>query len=225
MAKLFSRWESGLQVTAGTMIGSIMGASGLNAFADRLNSISDNDDYVTAPYISGTSTNFYGANIGTPLATAIKQGVASFNSDDFTVSTGSVALANKTSYWSCNGFNFNALYPDTDDISYGGGIVEASANGIYFCAPISLPNGAVITGAIVYGNAQAAAEWWTLVRVNILTGASSAMSGNIQINTEDITINNATVDNSLYGYCFQTNSLDTGDQIYGGRVTYTTDYI
>ena len=39
MAELFSRWESGLGITAGTMVGSVMGASGLNDYADRLNSL------------------------------------------------------------------------------------------------------------------------------------------------------------------------------------------
>ena len=57
MAELFSRWESGVQVTAGTMVGSVDGASGLNNYSDRLNSISTDDNLVTGSMISGTSTN------------------------------------------------------------------------------------------------------------------------------------------------------------------------
>lgn len=61
MAQLFSRWESGTQVTAGTMVGSVMGASGLNTYADRLNSISDNNNAVTGSMVSGTSSCFVGS--------------------------------------------------------------------------------------------------------------------------------------------------------------------
>jgi len=43
MAQLFSRYASGLQFTAGTMTGSVLGTSGLNVIVDRLNSITSND--------------------------------------------------------------------------------------------------------------------------------------------------------------------------------------
>lgn len=43
MAELFSRYESGAQFTAGAMVGSVVGVSGVNAFVDRLNSITDTD--------------------------------------------------------------------------------------------------------------------------------------------------------------------------------------
>ena len=63
MAQLFSRWESGTQVTAGTMVGSVMGASGLNVYADRLNSITTDNSLITGSMVSGTSTCFIGSNI------------------------------------------------------------------------------------------------------------------------------------------------------------------
>ncbi len=55
--ELFSRYESGLQFTAGTMTGSYNGVSGINPIIDRLNSISTADNLVTGSFISGTSTN------------------------------------------------------------------------------------------------------------------------------------------------------------------------
>ena len=59
MAQLFSRYESGLQLTAGTMTGSIDGTSGLNPLIDRINSISTDNALITGSIISGTSTKIY----------------------------------------------------------------------------------------------------------------------------------------------------------------------
>jgi len=59
MAELFSRYTSGIQFTAGTMIGSISGASGLNPIVDRLNSISTDNNLITGSFISGTNTGIY----------------------------------------------------------------------------------------------------------------------------------------------------------------------
>jgi len=70
MAQLFSRWESGTQVTAGTMVGSVMGESGLNVYADRLNSITTDNNLVTGSMVSGTSTCFIGSNINALNVTA-----------------------------------------------------------------------------------------------------------------------------------------------------------
>jgi hypothetical protein len=84
MAGLFSRYESGLQFTAGEMVGSIMGTSGLNPLVDRLNSIADSDGILSSGCVaydhgaSGTAmvTNIcYGTSItpppasGTPIGT------------------------------------------------------------------------------------------------------------------------------------------------------------
>ena len=48
------------------------------------------------------------------------------------------------------------------------------------------------------------------------------------VNTADtsITAGTETIDNSLYCYFMstRTDEFDTGDEIYGARITYTTDY-
>ena len=123
--------------------------------------------------------------------------------------------------WSCSGANFKAVNPDTNDIAYAYnyGTVTASADGIYLLAPVSLPNGAVISSAEVFGNAGAAAETWRLYRVALSNGASGIL-GTAVINTEDTSISNATVDNDTYGYFFSALSLDTSDAIYGANITY-----
>ena len=61
MAELFARYESGVPLTAGAIVGSATGVSGLNPMVDRLNSISTDDGI-----ISGTSVNIY-ANLLTSI--------------------------------------------------------------------------------------------------------------------------------------------------------------
>ena len=131
-------------------------------------------------------------------------------------------LANKTSYWSCAG---NAFRRQQETVLYNAneGTVAANTNAVYFMAQVSLPNGAIVTGAIVYGDPSASAETWTLRRI-ALSSATVTTLATANIETEDVTINNATIDNSTYGYFIDTSTLDTGDTIRGARITYTTDY-
>lgn len=69
MAQLFSRYESGVQLTAAPMVGSVAGVSGLNPIVDRLNSISTDDNLITGSIISGTNTilNVNSSNFGKEL--------------------------------------------------------------------------------------------------------------------------------------------------------------
>lgn len=69
MAQLFSRYESGLQFTAGAMAGSIAGTSGINPILDRLNSATDTNSAITGSLVSGTSTTIYtsGGNLGNAI--------------------------------------------------------------------------------------------------------------------------------------------------------------
>ncbi len=126
-----------------------------------------------------------------------------------------------TTYWSCPGTAFTPLNPDVDDVYMPGGAAIASENGIAWSAPVSLPHRAIVTGAIIYGNAGAQAETWSLLRRS-LNGTTQVNMANANINTEDTSISNATIDNSAYRYYFYTSSVDDGDTIYGARITYTT---
>jgi len=129
--------------------------------------------------------------------------------------------AGGTKYWSCLGIHFDAKNPDTDAVLKStDGAIQAEADNIFFVAPVFLPNGAVITAAKVFGDVPAEAETWNLYRLTLSTGAVGIM-GTGNINTEDTTILLATVDNSLYSYYFNTTSFDTGDEIWGARITYT----
>ena len=103
MAELFSRYESGVQFTAGAMTGSVSGVSGINPLVDRVNSVAP-----SANTLSGTSVVFYGAhsnltagegidiNGGSVIvgedASTTNKGVASFSSAQFSVSNGAVSI-------------------------------------------------------------------------------------------------------------------------------------
>lgn len=136
--------------------------------------------------------------------------------------SGNKIINTGTYYWSCTGDHFMSGNPDTDQITYGGdsGTVTAQANGINFNASVFLPNGAVVTSVIVYGNAGATAETWELERFTLSSAATATMAS-ANIGTADSSISNATIDNNNYGYHFITTSLDTNDVIYGAKITYT----
>ena len=140
------------------------------------------------------------------------------------VVVGDITSANfgGTQYWSCPGQNFKGRNPDTNDIVYAFDEprVDASADNISFVAPVFLPHGAVVTAVVVFGNAAASAETWTLYRGPLTAGPPSNMA-TANINTEDNSINFATIENNNYAYWIVTSSLDTGDQIFSARITYT----
>ena len=124
------------------------------------------------------------------------------------------------SYWSFKGIAFTSFSPDIDNIAKNDeGIVTASENGKVFLLQVDLPHGAVVTNCIVHGNAAATAESWTLVRHPLDDVAGVNMAG-ANIGTADSSITSPTIDNANFGYLIFTTTLDTGDQIIGGSITY-----
>ena len=129
-----------------------------------------------------------------------------------------------TLYWSCSGTHFIVGIPSLDSMHYNptGGDFFADQVAIFAYASVLLPHGAVVTGAIVYGDAAAVAdESWTMTRVLLTDITSVADMATAAVGTEDITISNATIDNSLYSYFIKTTTIDTNDEIWGARITYT----
>lgn len=128
---------------------------------------------------------------------------------------------NGTLYWSCSGLHFDAINPAVNNVyKMVNGSIKAESDGITFLANVNLPNGATVSGVIVYGNAGAEAETFHLMRIKISDGTYSEMAAQ-NIGTEDITITNPVIDNCLYAYYFYTSSLDTNDAILGAEITYT----
>jgi hypothetical protein len=133
-----------------------------------------------------------------------------------------IALANKTSYWSFSFASINSNTPDVDDVNLSGN--GYTLGGSYILQiPVYLPQGAVVTDCVVYGNVGTEDDTWTLKRQSLSTTTQSDMAS-AAFNTEDSTISNATVDNSTYSYIISSTILIATDEVYGGRITYTTDY-
>jgi len=131
-----------------------------------------------------------------------------------------VGVPSTTHYWSCSGHNFKAGdhggTPDEYSYQSTGAHVIASESSVDFVAPVFLPHGAVITSAIVYGNISD--ETWHLDREALSSGTTYILA-NGNFNSSDSATH--TVNNSSNSYWFYTSSLDSGDEIYGARITYT----
>ena len=125
-----------------------------------------------------------------------------------------------TSYWSCAGNHFDGRDPDIDDIYKDAtGYLDIIGDNIYIRASVDLPNGAIISGAIVYGSAATEDDSWHLRRIT-LSGGTAVILATAVMNTEDTSISYETIDNSLYAYVFSTTGLHTNDRIYGARIIY-----
>ena len=130
--------------------------------------------------------------------------------------------AAKTYYKAVHGADIVPGNPYTDNVNYNNDIINCGADNIYFNIPIDLPHNAIVTAVIVYGNAGATAETYTMYRMNHAgTGANIIVTANI--GTEDVTPDASydNIDNEDYLYVIKTTTLDTGDGIYGARITYT----
>ena len=195
MAELFSQYTSGLQFSAGTITGSVTGASGLNPIVDRLNSIS-NDNGIYSNLGSGTGIDINAGSV--------------------------VALRNKTSYLSLNGTEF---LPTLDDASWTRdttGVFTTDAGIVQAIAPVHLPHGAVVTECIVYSNDST--ETWSLAYHPINSDGTQNFLATANMNTADSSISDPIIDNSTRRYTLKANNQDSGDTIRGALITYTTDY-
>lgn len=128
-----------------------------------------------------------------------------------------------TQYYSIAGALFHARFSDTDNIARSpnaGGGIEDSAGGVIFFAQVNLPHGSVVTACVVYSNSLT--EAWYLRRSLLTNAAATGVIATANMDTEDTTITNATIDNQLYTYNIETQAMDINDIIDGARITYTT---
>lgn len=134
-----------------------------------------------------------------------------------------IGIRSGTHYWSCPGTAFSAGHPDVDDVFYyKDGFIQYDAGlGDEFFAPVvGLPDGAIVTAVIVYGNAGLSDENWFLRRIDISAGTGVTMA-NTACNSEDTSISHATIDNNNYAYMIYTTVISASDRIYGARIRYT----
>ncbi len=125
-----------------------------------------------------------------------------------------------TRYYAVNPAGWTPNNPDIDDVAITKSSAGASEDGKIFHCPVNLPHGAIVTNVIVYGNAGATAESWVLRKVD-LTGIGTTTMASANFDSADSSIVGATIDNSNYTYGFNSTSMDTGDTIFGGTITYT----
>lgn len=116
---------------------------------------------------------------------------------------------------------FLAAAISTNDVVYSAAFLTCNANAITFYGTANLPDNAVILSAIVTGNISD--ETWFLKRIPLdgSEGSSGTTIATGNFNTEVKVTSNSQVDNKNFSYVFQTSSLDTGNRIFGGRITYT----
>lgn len=142
-------------------------------------------------------------------------------------STVTIALANKTSYLSIAAHAFLPRAPNSDTFQYSvtNGILTVTGGAVSdeYGASVNLPHGSIVTDVILWGNISD--ETWFLRREEVASGAAGETMATAVFNTEDSSISNATINNSTHRYWLATSGIDNTDQIYGARITYTTDYI
>jgi hypothetical protein len=173
-------------------------------------------NYTNTTYTAGEGLDLAGGVFSGENATTTNKGIASFNTNDFTVSSGAVSLKNKTSYWSAPGCAIQNIA--TVDQT-GSGLDETNSEEGYL--PVYLPHGAIVTGFQVTG-AQNSATVCTLYRKLGSTVGDAMASAEIAA-AEDTSISNATIDNSTYAYFVEIVNFD--GRIDWVRIKYTTDYI
>lgn len=120
-----------------------------------------------------------------------------------------------TRYWSVPGTAFHSTYPDVDDVITDE-TFTASVNNITPWTQVTLPHGAVVTACIVYGDATTV---WLLKRWNHDNSASLQIAS-ANVGTE-VTGLSTTIDNNNYWYTLQASDVDSGEKIWGARITYT----
>lgn len=125
-----------------------------------------------------------------------------------------------TKYWTCPGA---AFLPDTHTREYyrlapSAHLQNNVINGDYLCA-VQLPHGAVITAVTVWG--ENATDTWYLYEGEIDTTGGGVTMATANLNTEDTSITNPTIDNINHGYMLYVDNVAASDEIYGARITYT----
>jgi len=126
-----------------------------------------------------------------------------------------------TEYLSIDANGFGATNPDLDDVTHGqsGEALTLTSASVIPVAPVELPNGSIITAAVVYSSVST--ENWSLASRDIEDAGNSIIHATAALNTEDTTITTPTINNENKRYFFFVANMDASDIMYGARITYT----
>ncbi len=155
-----------------------------------------------------------------------------FVADDVEVGGGYYYAASKTMYFSVplvgqyDGSAGTEWDPSTAGFSCPGGVTCGSYIGV------NLPHGAVVTAVRAWGNTSAASHFFelSLYRKDLDSSSNSTMafmySSDVDMNIEDATIANPTIDNENFSYKIYINEGTTRADVvrlYGIRIDYTVE--
>ncbi|MCK5625124.1 DUF2793 domain-containing protein [Candidatus Pacearchaeota archaeon] len=173
----------------------------------------------TPSYELDVTGTIRGTNYRSGDGTLGMTGTCNYNKD-LVIKDGLVtACSGITSYWSTPGIAFNPRDNTIEFSSDDSARINDSTEPQAFSCPVELPNGAVITGTVVFGSDTG--NTWFLRRSSLSDGATAITLATAIHDTEDTTITSGTVDNSLYSYSLLT-TIGQNDLIDGARITYTT---
>jgi hypothetical protein len=141
-----------------------------------------------------------------------------------TATATATGLTNKTSYVSVEvqgfGIEDSSDYAEYDCTgNYLKAMVTSPTNQFYL--RVNLPQGAIITGAKIFGTANAGNNVWALIRSD-RAGTKLTLANN-DIGTASTGLSEG-VANETYSYYFECYLTTTNDRCYGGYVSYTTYY-
>ena len=125
---------------------------------------------------------------------------------------------NEINFWSCPGSNFKPKDPNNVTYDYNTNTVlhNGGMGSITVICPVFLPHGAIVTAAIVHIQSG---ENWFLKRQDV-DGGNVVTLATADGGVEDGVIANATIDNSLYVYYFE-STLQADEFLTGAFITYS----
>tara|TARA_R100000789_G_C2998651_1_gene148152 strand:- start:229 stop:840 length:612 start_codon:yes stop_codon:yes gene_type:complete len=129
---------------------------------------------------------------------------------------GSNAPNLNTKYVTIGAAAFTTSSADVDNMAMTIPKYTVTAGTVSIVANIQIPNGAIVTGATIFGSFN---ESWVLTRVTVADGTEAVMATAAQ-GVEDTTISDATIDNSLYAYIFSVTDIDAAEFVYGANIKY-----
>lgn len=152
-------------------------------------------------------------------ATTGNRGISYYNSNDFNITSGYVSLKNKTTYWSAPGVAFQPEHEATNYLKSQYGQMKTQDPDEDYFVQVNIPNGAVITSVIVYGTDSSST--WRLRRHTL----NAATYSNVMDSTFNTAVNGThTVNNNSYGYFIWIKMTVDNSDVWGAKITYTTDY-